>query len=129
MTNRQLSYIDIAKFLFAVFVVAIHSGLFSGKDMPSWMIMHGLFKLAVPFFFCAAGYFFYKSIKKSGDIKNTAKKYVKRLLIPFIFWLTLNLPVVIVGYLNDGNGVFEIILKLIRDLIFYPWGQCGLFLL
>ena len=120
--KKQLAFVDIAKFLFAIGVVAIHAGCFAGEDTISWVVMHGLLKLAVPFFFCAAGYFFYKSLKKSNDTKATTKKYIKRLLIPFVFWLTINLPVVVVGYLNDGNSFFEILLKLLRDLIFYPWG-------
>lgn len=122
MTKSVLGHVDITKFLFAVGIVAIHSGCFAGNDLFSWTIMHGVLRLAVPFFFCAAGYFFYKSLKKSNNIKVTTQKYIKRLLIPFVFWLTINLPVVVVGYLNDGNSIIKILLKLMRDLVFYPWG-------
>lgn len=120
--KKQLAFVDMAKFGFAIGVVLIHSGCLAGSDMPSWLIMHGILKLAVPFFFCAAGFFLYESLQKTQETDQAVKKYLKRLLIPLCFWLTLNLPVVVFGYLKDGNGISEILLKLGRDLIFYPWG-------
>ena len=120
--RKALGFVDIAKFLFAIGIVAIHSGCFSGHDMGSWLTMHGILRLAVPFFFCASGFFFYRSLRKSDDIKSTTITFIKRLIIPFVFWLVANLPMVIYNYVKDGDSISTILLKLGRGLVFYPWG-------
>ena len=120
--RKQLSSVDFAKLLFAIGVVAIHARCFAGNDLPSWLMMHGVLRLAVPFFFCSVVYFFYSTLRKSKDLGATTKKYIKRLIVPMVFWLTINLPIVVYGYISDGSGLLEIIAKLIRSLIFYPWG-------
>lgn len=120
--KKSLAVIDILKLFFAIGVLAIHAKVFDSNDTFTWTLLHAVFRLAVPFFFVASGYFFYLSYKKNSNLKETTKKYIKRLMIPLIFWLTLNLPVVIYNYLQTGDSVSKIIKKLMRDLIFYPWG-------
>ena len=120
--KNALGFVDIAKFLFAIGIVVIHSGCFSGNDMGSWLMMHGVLRLAVPFFFCASGFFFYRSLKKSNDVKSTTRNFIKRLMVPFIFWLVANLPMVIFNYIKEGDNVSTILLKLGRGLVCYPWG-------
>lgn len=51
-----------------------------------------ILRLAVPFFFVVAGYFFAKNAKKNG-LEETKNKYVKRLLIPYLFWGTATIIV------------------------------------
>ncbi|MBR3319638.1 acyltransferase [Candidatus Saccharibacteria bacterium] len=120
--HKELQYIDIAKVLFAVGIVAIHSGVLAGTNIIDWTIMHAVLRLAVPFFFCASGYFFYRSLKKTEDVRATTKKYLKRLLIPFCFWLLANLPIIIIKYTQEGNTAIDILSKIRTGLIFYPWG-------
>ncbi len=120
--KKTLVFVDFAKFLFAIGVVGIHSGCLSGVGIKSWLVMHGILRLAVPFFFCAAGYFFYRSLKKSADIKNVTKNYIKRLLIPFAFWLLANLPLYVYQLVSDGRSMLEVFRKIIQGIVFYQWG-------
>ena len=120
--KKQKGYIDVLKLFFAVGVVAIHTLCFAGTDTPSWLFMHAVLRLAVPFFFCVSGYFFYKSLKKEKNPISTRNKYLKRLLPPYLFWLAVNLPLVIIQYAMRGDGLKEIILKVGRGFLFYPWG-------
>lgn len=121
-THKELQYIDIAKVLFAVGIVAIHSDVLAGTNIVDWTIMHAILRLAVPFFFCASGYFFYRSLKKTDDVRTATKKYLKRLLIPFCFWLLVNLPIIIIKYVQQGNSFTEILSEIGKGLAFYPWG-------
>lgn len=119
---KKYTLIDIFKLVFAIGIVAIHAKIFDSNKTINWLALHGIFRLGVPFFFVASGYFFYKKLERNGNFKLVLNKYIKRLLIPYIFWLVLNLPFVVYKYYSGGNSILKIIIKLIRDLIFYPWG-------
>ena len=119
--KKNLPLIDISKFIFAIGILGIHTLLFESDKTSIWLILHCVLRLGVPFFFCASGFFFYRSLKKNNNNKEVVIKYLKRLLIPFIFWLILNLPVVIHGYRLAGLSAVLIIHKIIQGIIFYPW--------
>ena len=122
--KKQYIYIDVMKIIFAILVVGIHSGIMQNTDSTiQWMLFHGIFRLAVPFFFVCSGFFLGIKLYKNTDTKDgiiQIKKYIKRLCIPFVFWLIIGLPMEI--YELIGNGFIMIILKLLRKIIFYPWG-------
>lgn len=120
--KKNMSLVDIFKLLFAIGIVAIHSKLFIGNSIYEWVFLHAALRLAVPFFFCTSGYFFYLSLKKGNSIKQVTYKYLKRIMIPFVFWLLLNLPIVIYNYHQEGLKISNMIAKIFRSLIFYPWG-------
>ncbi len=124
VNKKGFHYFDIFKFIFAIFVIGIHTSLL--KNSPSnfsWYITHGLFRIAVPSFFVISGFFYGKKIYKKSDQerKEITIKYVKRLLIPFFFWLLLNLPFKFIEY-HKTLSVMGTIKILLRDLVFYPWG-------
>ena len=48
--KKEYSMIDIFKFIFAIAVVVLHSKIFSNNTIISWLITHGILRLAVPFF-------------------------------------------------------------------------------
>lgn len=122
LEKEKYEMIDILKFIFAIFVVGIHTHIMSNpKDTYQWYILHIFFRMAVPFFFIASGFLFGKKyIKNKENLKEISKMQIKRLLIPFIFWMLISLPYVIIT--TTGNNIFEIILKILKDVICYPWG-------
>ena len=81
---------DILKFVLAMFIVAMHSGLF-----PRWLLP--VSRLAVPLFFMMTSYFFHLKLKEAVD-KNARRqvlvKYVKRNIQLYLFWSVLLLPCV-----------------------------------
>lgn len=61
--------IDILKFVLAMFIVAMHSGVF-----PRWLL--SIPRLAVPLFFTMTSYFFHLKLKQTVD-KDVRKQILK----------------------------------------------------
>ena len=76
---KNYTLIDYAKLFFAVCIVVIHTDVFLSTRLSSWMILHGICRLAVPFFFITSGFFFGKKLLISKNIKQDLVKYCKRL--------------------------------------------------
>lgn len=120
--KQQYTAIDIFKFIFAICVVGIHAGIMQDANSSiQWIIFHMIFRLAVPFFFVCSGFFLgLKLYSKDVTIqegKNIIVKYIKRLTVPFIFWLIISLPLQIYKYRNENNYF----LTIIKRAIFNPW--------
>ena len=122
--NTTYKLVDLAKLLFALFVVAIHTNIFQNNHrIIPYILNYALFRLAVPFFFVCSGYFLGCKINKIDNIiekKAIIKKYIVRLSIMFVFWLLIGLPRQVYD-LRDMSGSL-IIRTLIKKIIFYPWG-------
>lgn len=122
--KKEYAFIDIFKLIFAICILGIHSNICNGYSTTIWLFCHGICRVGVPFFFCVSGYFFYKSLdkRKNHDIRLVTSRYLKRLFIPYIVWLLLNLPFVLRKYYLDEFDLLSILKKIIKSLIFYPWG-------
>lgn len=122
--KKQYNAIDILKLFFSICVVGIHTSIMQNENSNiEWGILHGIFRLAVPFFFVCSGFFLGAKLYKSTTIDEglvEIKKYIKRLIIPFVCWMIIELPIQLYTYRKDSCTV--ILLKLIRKIIFYPWG-------
>ena len=115
--------IDLLKYLFCLCVVAIHCGTLANIDSDvGYFVTQGVFRLAVPFFFVASGYFLgSKIIRNPENMDFMYKKYIKRLLIPLVFFSLINVlleSIKMSSYMN-GPVVFR---EIIRHVVFYPWG-------
>ncbi len=76
--------IDIFRYLCAVMVVGIHTHPLSELNNKVGYICSDIVpRIAVPFFFAAAGYFYIRKLEKG---QNPFFPYVKRLLIPYFIW-------------------------------------------
>ena len=114
--------IDYLKLFFCFCVVAIHSEIFFNFDNNfDFLIYHGLFRQAVPFFFVATGFFLGIKLFKLNDLNEKNKvinKYIKRLLVPYIFWLLVSSYGVFIKF--DGSLIIRI-LKFFRMVLLSPW--------
>lgn len=121
-TNFNL--VDVLKLFFCICVIAIHTNALENvNENLWWYVLHCICRVAVPFFFVASGFFYgLKVVKNRADIKNITKKYLIKLLIPFIFWIIINIPIVILDYRNQGLAMTDILVKLAKQLPFYPIG-------
>lgn len=119
--KKQYTAIDIFKFIFAICVVGIHAGIMQDADSSvQWIIFNMLFRLAVPFFFVCSGFFLglklYQNNITIEEGKTFIIKYIKRLSVPFLFWLIISLPIQFYKYRNTNALV-----TIIKRAIFNPW--------
>lgn len=80
--------IDFLKFIFSIFVVGIHVGILNGDEYGKWFLLHWLFRMAVPFFFVASGYYFGKKLWNATyeNLDVLFSSYRKRLILPLVTW-------------------------------------------
>lgn len=106
---QEYRAIDLAKFLAAIMVAAIHSHLFFGSD-DLYYITKSVFRIAVPFFFCTSSYLFF--------VKHTdLKKYISRILMMYLAWFIIELPYVIDShFMSPNTTTMRNIVFFIRDL-------------
>ncbi|MDD2409903.1 MAG: acyltransferase family protein [Bacilli bacterium] len=89
--KKNYACVDIFKIIFALGIVALHTGFLLNYSFGYYA--HTIFfRLGVPFFFLASGYFLGK--KESDNLKIKCFNYIKTLLIPYlilsIIYLILN---------------------------------------
>lgn len=80
--------IDFFKFISALFVIAIHFVPLAEVDNVGFWIKNVLCRLAVPFFFLAAGFFIAKKIKNISMVL----KYIKHLFLLYVIYTIIYLP-------------------------------------
>ncbi len=109
--------IDLAKFVMAVFVVAIHVRPFSG--WLAFMVDDCITRLANPMFFVISSYFLFYRLEtervQNGDAKWKAgllRNYVKRLLVLYTALFLLNLPNVL--RLVEFGGMKDFVVRLLQ---------------
>lgn len=117
-TSRNI-LLDILKIIAALFVIGTHAGfLFEYSEVASQIVTNGIFRIAVPFFFCVNGYFLFNVFKN-----DRIKTWAKRVGILYLVWMLIN--TYFWAYLNDFN-----LLKIISTLLFgfnHLWYLAALF--
>ena len=95
MQYRNLDAVDVAKFVMAFAVIAIHAGcaIFSRSSWPDaveWFI-----RLAVPFFFITSGYLIARSSATLAPAEKCAslRRRSGRVMRLFCIWLLIYLPI------------------------------------
>ncbi len=108
--------VDIAKFILAFCVIAIHTCYnFFKSDIANTIINSVIVRIAVPFFFVASGFFFFRGIVfENGRIKkcpeNRAKLFgfLKRTMLLYTIWAVLYFAVEAITYIDAGLPVTEL---------------------
>ncbi|PTX63909.1 surface polysaccharide O-acyltransferase-like enzyme [Kordia periserrulae] len=99
--------LDIFKVIAALFVIGAHCHfLYEYSEVSFRIITNGIFRIAVPFFFCVNGFFLYAVFKNNRMqtwLKRVGILYAIWMLIYFYFWT----------YLQDFN-----VLKMMLTLVF-----------
>lgn len=118
MAKRQYASIDIAKYIASLLVVCVHTYPLLGiSEVLNTYLIQCIARLAVPFFFTSAGYFFFKKCTGNYDTdKNALQDYLFRLLKLYVIWSVIYLPYTIYDYVSAGSG-FTAIFSYIRDFI------------
>lgn len=90
MQNKTYIGIDICKLICAILIVYMHCYCYE----PGWSwIKSCLSSIGVPFFFIASGFFYAKGLRKTETPKSYLTKYLSRIVIMYLAWTILTLPV------------------------------------
>lgn len=123
MKSQTYGILDIAKFISALLVIAIHCAPFiEVNEAFNLFYVQVIARLAVPFFFTASGWLFFRKINpKHGmhDEENKAafKHYWKRIFQLYLVWSILYLPLLAIGWIQGGFDT-STLLRLMRDILF-----------
>ncbi len=85
--------LDYFKIFLSILVVTIHAQpLFYNHTLSGWLISNGIARIAVPCFFVINGFYLHSKI--NSDTKSMIK-WVKRMLIIYVTWMLIYLPILI----------------------------------
>lgn len=114
--RKNYDMIDIFKLISAVLVVFIHA-----NDTPNIhidLIVKSFSRFAVPFFFVVSGFFFKKGLDRANSKRDYFFKYQKKLILIYIFWALVNIPLQLNTYLNlySEASTIKILLLMCRRI-------------
>ncbi len=114
--------IDLMKFVCIFFVICIHTDPFLNFNTDiAFILKNILSRVAVPFYFMAAGFFFTRKIISINDEKLNKKyfiKYITKVLIVYLLWSLIFLPYDMYHLLKESSNTLTVIGLYIKDLIF-----------
>lgn len=122
--EKELTGIDIFKYIMALAVVAIHYG----NDYPVSFIW--FIRLAVPFFFITSGFFLARGVNHLTDDNKKVhfcRKRSLQILRLFGIWMIIYIPLSFTGYLMNGYSPwYRIPISMLyyiitRGEILYAW--------
>ena len=117
--------VDILKFVFCVFVIALHTEILNVFSTETkYYVTNILFRIPVPYFFVASGYYFKKKYSDSSikQYKIVLFSFIKRLLFPYVVFLLIALRQSWTTNMLNGKSQQTIFKCLIKDTFFYPQG-------
>lgn len=111
--RENFNAVDVAKFLLAFCVISIHTCYnFFENSIANAIVGSVIIRLAVPFFFVASGFFFFRDIIfENGRIKkcpeNRAKlfSFLKRIFLLYLIWAVIYFIWEFFSYLDFGLPV------------------------
>lgn len=116
-THRQYPALDIAKYIGAMLVVAIHTFPFVDLS-PSFNLffISTVCRLAVPFFFVCSCFFLFGKISRSQPeaSRQALIRYEKRLGILYLIWTVIYIPYTLWNY-SEAGFTLSGLLGWIRD--------------
>lgn len=88
--KKEYKLVDLFKLISAFLVVGIHTNPFVNNVWCD-RLFSLITRVPVPFFFTAAGFFFFLSAK-GLPTKEKIKKYILRIFILYLIWFLIYLP-------------------------------------
>lgn len=114
--RRTYQWVDVVKFVFCVCVIVMHSNV----PLPGvYWIEKLLFRLAVPFFFAASGFFLSKSCRVRGT-GVAVKRYCLRLLQLLAFFSVAWILQFWIDCAISKTGLVNTLVQTIQHILFYP---------
>ena len=118
-TDKSYNSIDLVKFIWSLLIIVIHSQpLLEFSDAANYIFNSSVCRLAVPFFFIVSGFFFANGLEKTNNKQKYFLFYEKKLIILYLFWQIINLPLNILIYVEKypHAGVIKYVFLLCRTI-------------
>ncbi|MDD5390279.1 MAG: acyltransferase [Gallionellaceae bacterium] len=92
--------IDTIRVVAIIAVILLHIDALkpTGSESDVFIVFRTVWRFSVPFFFLASAYFLALKLRNTADMYAVLTKYIKRLLLVYLFWALfylLNLPALI----------------------------------
>lgn len=123
--NDNYCTLDIVKFICSLLVVFLHCYC-NEYGSFGYLIKETLCNLAVPFFFISSGFLFFKKLDNENP-QLYLLKYVKRLIIIYLFWSFITLPVSIYNFYHIFPNGSLILLFMYLIKCFFFIGSLGVY--
>lgn len=127
MKRRNVSPIDIMKIICVISIICMYTSMFSSLSNTMDFIVVQLFaKIAFPFFFMFASFFFFRKIDFSiplSDYQNKKRliSYLINIIKLYVIWTVLYLPFTIFNWIEEGFTIMKLI-DYLFDFLFV--GSC-----
>lgn len=115
--EQRNNSIDVFRYICAIMVVCIHSHPFYEFSPQFSYIVSNIFpRIAVPFFFCISGFYFFQHI---ADDKEYYKKYINRLLLTYSIWSLIYLSLQFVSWRGGQQPLSVFLMQSIKNFVIY----------
>ena len=114
---RYNPYIDIARFISSLFVVAIHYPPLHDYEWPNLILTHCIARLSVPFFFIVAGYYLFVG-KPAEGMAQQCLYYAKRMMRLYLLWTAVYLPIILLRIIPGSTQPLRSLAIWIKECIF-----------
>lgn len=117
----KYDYIDYAKLMLAVFVIAVHSC--PEQVIESELIrncFYQLWRVAVPLFFIFSGFLLWRKAPKNPKLVKLAriKKFMRHSFKLYLVWTCIYLPYTIYGFYLNDMSIAKSIAIFLRNFLF-----------
>lgn len=128
MKIRNFYAINIMKIICIILIICMYTSMFSSiSNTMNFIIVQLLAKIAFPFFFIYASFFFFRKIDFSIPLSDNQNKkrlisYIINIIKLYVIWTILYLPFTIFNWIEEGFTITKFI-EYIRDFLFvgsYP---------
>ena len=118
-TIRNYHCVDVAKFIMAICVVAIHTCGTPVSSIAFEKVYGCVVNCAVPFFFLASGFFLGKKILRTGPAEQhtVLRGYVIRMLKLYSLWYLIYLPLAASYFYANDYSLIKSILVSVRGYL------------
>lgn len=121
--SKSYNSIDLMKFICSILVICIHTHpLSTYSNILNSGLDNVIARLAVPFFFISAGYFFFNKIDLTSSSTSRInhsylKSYIKRLSLLYIIWSIIYLPYTLYLWVKSDASIIKYIFSSIRNFL------------
>lgn len=119
--EENLYLLDLLKFVCAFLVIIVHIpplGDGTGYEKVNFIFQNIIARVAVPVYFTASGFLFFRKEDEKDIDNDRAVRYIKRLVRLYVVWSMIYFPINVVNIIANEDGVIHGILLYIRNFLF-----------